>query len=181
MSYIWRQKIYIAGNAKMIIADKFVMLNMPKTGSSFARKAIKQVYKNRRDSTWYGKYLGKLGMNAPGYSELFLKNKRGALNQHGHFFEVPPQYKNKVIVSVVRNPYQRAYSGYRFGFWKQSCEEYPWVRDIFPTFPDLTFEEFLEMRRYEMEEKKEQFGIDPKLPVGYQTFRFIQMYFKNPA
>ena len=52
----------------MLITDKFVMINFPKTGSTFARKALMQVHAPSRA----GRILQKLKLARPELEELFM-------------------------------------------------------------------------------------------------------------
>lgn len=82
----------------MLVTDSFVMLNYPKTGSSFARKVIKDLYA-RQPKSWFRRRWCK---------ELILPNIRtcGADDQHGCYSQIPPQYRNREVMSIVRNPFE---------------------------------------------------------------------------
>jgi len=78
----------------MIITDDFVMLNFPKTGSSFAREALKRLYANRNI----------IELMLPKITE---KRYRDRVDQHGTFRQIPLAHKNKPVLSITRNPLSR--------------------------------------------------------------------------
>lgn len=172
----------------MIITDDFVMINFPKTGSSFARAAIKKLY-SRRCSIGR-KVLSSIGLCNPGYIELMLPNinnsthkfrHRHAKGQHGHVSQIPEKYRDRPVVSIVRNPFSRYISGYQFKWW----EKYPpqsddVIFDKYPHFPNLSFEEFYNMK-HEFGRENRLRGIEPKIELGIYSIQFIQFYCRHPA
>jgi hypothetical protein len=171
----------------MIVTNDFVMLNLPKTGSSFARAVIKEIYEHRQSSkNEIIKALQRLIFKQPSYfSELMLPNIRVSgiekpANQHGTFSQIPPKYLNREIVSIVRNPYSRFMSSYEFREW----EKYPlipesFLAEHFPHFPSLSVDDYVRLE--ELQVIHGMFGGNiPKANVGNQTVQFIQMFFRNP-
>ena len=172
----------------MIITDDFVMINFPKTGSSFARAAIKKLY-SRRCST-VRKVLSSIGLCNPGYIELMLPNinnsthkfmHKHAKGQHGHVSQIPEKYRDRPVVSIVRNPFSRYISGYQFKWW----EKYPpqsddVIFDKYPHFPNLSFDEFYSMK-HEFGRKNRLRGIEPKVELGIYSIQFIQFYCRHPT
>lgn len=159
----------------MIITDKFVMLNYPKTGSSFTREILKQVHHTY--DNWPSKILSRLGsMNKPSMTELMVSKGRGVTNsQHGNYRQIPEEHRHKKIASVVRNPLQRYISEYLYGWWKKNSQGFRnEINEKFHGFPDLNFPEYFEM--ISMSAAAES-GRD----VGYETIRFIKFYFRDPS
>lgn len=137
----------------MIISNDFVLLNLPKTGSTYVRKVLKKIYNKR---------------------------VRKKLNPHGIYDQIPLKHKNKKIVSVVRNPYERLLSGFEFGFWQEN----PAIEQIeidkhFPNFPDLDINEYIDylilVSELSYVEKPEN------LKIGPMSLQFIYFFFKNPT
>lgn len=171
----------------MIITDQFVMLNLPKTGSTFAREAMKQLYKNRfRQLPLKRKIAIKSRLSEPLLQELEILNvkfKQG-LNRrrdpHGTYQEIPDKYKNRVIFSIVRNPYQRLLSAYEYRHWAR----WPILpNDVlaqhFPNFPKLSINEYVKMGKMSTAYRSGFEGKD--VHIGAASIQFIQMFFKDPV
>lgn len=170
----------------MIITDRFVVLNMPKTGSTFVRTALRELrHAQLARRSPLARLLDRCGIAmAPKLRELRLPNIRErsghSTDQHGIWGQIPSRHRAKPVVSVVRNPYDRLLSLYGFRWWVEHPPlDEARLRGLFPTYPELTLEEFLEMRGLELRE-----GWIPHIPlqaeVGPQTVRFIQMFFRDP-
>ena len=169
----------------MIITDQFVMLNLPKTGSSFARKAIKLLYKNRFDKLTLSRKLTiKLKLSKPLLCEYILPNIRikGVKrhpDHHGTYCQIPEKHKQKKIFSIARNPYDRLLSAYEFKGWARNPPiSKELIAKLFPQFPELSLNEFLEMSR--MTVKQELRDRTQHVCIGPQSVQFIFMFFKNP-
>jgi hypothetical protein len=80
------------------------MLNFPKTGSSFAREAIRQLYS--KQESYVRKTLSSLGLWKPGITELMMPkideaNTYGIEDQHGTLRQIPLKHRNKQIMSIT--------------------------------------------------------------------------------
>jgi len=172
----------------MIITNDFVMINFPKTGSSFAREVIKKVYGQK--SSLVHKALFSVGLRNSGYIELMLPNIHNATHkfrgkhakgQHGLLSQIPEKYKGKPVVSIVRNPFSRYVSGYQFKWWeKYPPESEEVIAKKYPHFPDLSFQEFYDMM-HDFGRKNRLKGVKPKIDLGIYTIQFIQFFFDNPT
>ena len=167
----------------MIITNNFVLLNFPKTGSSFVRTVIKKIYKNRMNKNKVNKFLTKYKIRHIGYEELYMEypDLPNYKDQHGCYYQIPNKHKIKPILSVIRNPYSRLESLFRFKWW----EKYPfieagWIRKYCPNFPELSFDEYLHMTNIITDETKIKYGINSNLKIGDQSIQFIRMFFKKP-
>lgn len=170
----------------MIITDHFVMLNFPKTGSSFVRTVLKKVHGYDTLSNRVRRTLSL--PDSSGMKELRLPNIGQAValdnrrDQHGTYRQIPQQDQDKTIVTVIRNPFDRYTSTYLFGFWKEKFPAIVPDSELFrrfPTFPDLTFAEYYELiHRYARENKLN--GATPDADLGNHTVHFVQFYFPNP-
>ncbi|MFG0329501.1 MAG: hypothetical protein ACF8PN_06320 [Phycisphaerales bacterium] len=170
----------------MIITPEFVLVNFPKTGSTFARVMLSEIDR-RRDQGRIAGLRRTLGLGRPFYRELMLPNlrregRRRHRSQHGTVAQIPERYRDRPVVCVVRNPFDRYVSQFRFGHWKHrpSTPQRDEIRDHFPAFPDLSFEQFLEFceferRRYRMAE------VSPRSVFGLQTAQFVRMVALRPA
>jgi len=170
----------------MIVTDNFVMLNFPKTGSTFTRKAIDKVFEHDKSLM---RFLVRMGLIAKPYKELWLPNIYNNTvdnsSQHGCYRLIPEEDKNKTVATIIRNPYGRYVSSYLYEWWKSHPPvEESKIKIDYPTFPDLSFEQYYEMiHKYSRDgyynngdrninEHKHYFGI--------YTLLFIQFYSKKP-
>ena len=161
----------------MLITNDFVMLNFPKTGSSFARDVIKRLYDNRPSISNGKMSPAVIGLTLSKIDEI---NDYGIRDQHGTFRQIPSEHLHKPILSVMRNPISRYESTYFFRWW----EKYPpssqsEIMKRYPGFPQLSFDEYYEMMHIYGRENRLQ-GITPKIDLGLMTIQFIQFYFKDP-
>jgi len=151
------------------------MLNFPKTGSSFSRKIIKRVYANA--------LIDKPNSNLM-CEELILPNIRnkvtqGNLDHHGTFSQIPQKYRNRIVVSIIRNPLDRFLSLFMFGAWKQSPPiPNTEIKKQFPNFPNLEIDDFIKMQSQSI---KYRLGFDiGKVEIGIQSIQLVQMFFEKP-
>lgn len=166
----------------MIITKDFIILNLPKTGSSFVRQVIKEIYYSRRNKNLFTKVVHKLKLKQVGFREVFVAHPiiPNYKDQHGCLDQIPDGNKGKVILSVVRDPYNRLESFYKFRWWVQNPSiEKKQIENHFPDFPNLTFEQYLKMQALKNDKIKLQCGISPDLKIGNQSIQFIRFYFKN--
>ena len=169
----------------MIITDRFVVLNYPRTGSTFVRKAFAELA--RRRSTVWSRIATRLRMRAPAFRELLLpilrtdsaaREKRRS--QHGAYSQIPTAHRNKIVVSVARHPLDRAVSLFEHGFWRDQPPADPGVvREQLPAFPDLDFAGYLELqRRFDLPNVLR--GVPLRAHVGPQTIHFVRFYHPDP-
>jgi len=169
----------------MIVTNEFVMLNLPKTGSTFARQVLKSLYKTRYNKLPFAKKMAiKLKINKPLLQEFILPNIRikkvkRRRDQHGTYQQIPAKYKQREIFSIVRNPYERLLSVYEYKEWvKNPPISRELIAQFFPRFPKLSLDEFIEMSRMIVEQELE--SKSKRVRIGPQSLQFIYMYFKNP-
>jgi hypothetical protein len=105
------------------------------------------------------------------------------VKKHGSSRHVPPPFRHLPLVSTLRNPFDRYVSTYEFGWWKKEDRWRPtWLAGMkseFPQYPDLSFEEFVEMSKY-----LDRFSVcdRPAAPtVGLQTRELIHFFCQNSA
>lgn len=166
----------------MIVTDHFVLLNYPKTGSSFARKIIKEAFQNRLNmSGIFNRLRVSLGLAKNPCLELllpnYLANRPESKHQHGVYSQIPNQYLDRPIYSVMRNPYEKFLSGYEYKFYaKKPRLPIAILKDQFPKFPELSLDEYVVMMKMinENDRRSESFS------VGVYTQQFIKMFFKHP-
>ena len=167
----------------MIITDRFVMLNFPKTGSSFARDVLREVHQY---DTWRNRLRRRLPFASPSMIELCLPKldrrfPKGLRDQHGTYKQIPPAHMHKPVVSITRNPFDRYVSAYLYGWWK-TVPHAPeaQLREKYPHFPHLSFREFYEMINHFGRANLLQ-DVTPRTDLGFHSLQFIQFYFRDPA
>lgn len=170
----------------MIITNEFVLLNLPKTGSTFSRTVLKKIFNERYKKLPASEKIKiRLRLSPPLFKELILPNikvdylKKQKKDQHGTYSQIPDKYKDKTIVTIIRNPYERFISFYYWASWKKKIDlTKAGMDNMFPNFPDLSMDEFADFQKYIAKKRKKQpFG---NAQIGSQSIQFIQMYFKNP-
>lgn len=170
----------------MIITDDFIMLNIPKTASSFARKVIKEAYGVNNQSL-FEKISQMIGFKKAPIKELILPNIKLSYlprkDQHGTYDQIPKKYKNsnREIISVIRNPFSAYVSRYTFQSWKKS--EAPNIetikRDYFNHYPDLTFKEFLDLTIINQSYRLQGVPLKKGVKLGGLSLQFMQMFCRN--
>ena len=168
----------------MIITDDFVALNLPKTGSTYLRSAVRRAHRERLGLLRYVAF--KLGLiTKPDFRELLLPHIDDTSNpelrdQHGTYRQIPVEHRDKKILTVVRNPLDRLVSVYRFAWWKTHPPgDETAIREAYPNFPDLSFAEFVDLfNTFAVADRLK--GLQTKMEIGIQTIQFVQFYFPEP-
>lgn len=161
----------------MIIADKFVFLHYPKTGGLFIADVLKKLHIRIK--------FKKFFINAPLCKELMLPNVKrihgaNVYNRHGTYDQIPEEYKDRPIISCIRNPFDYYVSIYEFRNWEEwHLIKMPQIKEHFPSFPDLSFKEYLYF--YNDFDIKSRIHSDLlNIDIGAMTYSFIQFFFKDP-
>ncbi|MFD0864087.1 sulfotransferase domain-containing protein [Sungkyunkwania multivorans] len=167
----------------MIITDDFVMINFPKTGSTFVRSVLHQIHHAR---VHHKSPLRRLLSKDPEFVNLKLPNirttsfRKGLEDEHGICYQIPEEHRQKKIVSVKRDLFDRIVSSYEYMDWKKA----PWIsegeiKERFPNYPNLGFEDYVHLliEHNPLEVHPE---INRKLPIGPLSSFFILFYFKEP-
>lgn len=170
----------------MLITNDFIMLNIPKTASTFARKVIKQVYRGEEESKLV-KGFRKLGIELSPVKELLLPDIRMSywdrVDQHGIVDQIPEKYLNseRQIMSIIRNPFSAWVSRYTFESWKRTPN--PDWKEIkenhFPNYPDLSFDEYIRYTEFNKKYSLEGITLKKGVVLGGLSIQFIQMFCKN--
>jgi len=173
----------------MIITDDFVYIHYPKTGGTFVTKVLQELYQYKKRYRYLGTLLPKIiRSKVLQYAEIRYRvqgfNYR---NVHGTCREIPQEHRDKPILATIRNPYDRYVSHYEFGWWKTHAEEefefytVKEIKDKYPNFPDLDFEEYLNLWNATwLPEKMKKINFQSNESFGIETLDFIQFFFKNP-
>jgi len=150
----------------MILTDEFVYIHQPKTGGTFVTRVLERLYQD---------------------------GDRGRLvntHKHGSCSDIPDAWRDKPLITTIRNPYDRYVSQYRFAWWRRYPDLYcgeAAMREMFPHYPELSFDEFLQLAntrfvgRHQSKDTgfhNTHFGGDRRL--GWHTEQFVRFYCVNP-
>ena len=104
----------------MIITDSFVFLNYPKTGSTFVREALSELYKKKQKKRWpWSRNKRYFEMyEAPDVREM-SQQRYGNPNPHGTYWQIPERAQHLPVYSVFRDPFRRVPSLYHYADWKK--------------------------------------------------------------
>ena len=168
----------------MLITDQFVMLNFPKTGTTFVRDVLVRIHEQRAGGNVLRKLCGKpAGIQKIEVPNIDASHKRGAMTAHGTFRQIPEAHRHKKVVSITRDPVSRYTSLYLFQVRKKQLRHPPaeaeLLKQSFPSFPDLSFAEYYDMiQQFGCEGLLK--GIKPKVELGSHSIKFIPFYFRDP-
>jgi hypothetical protein len=174
--------------AAVIITTTFVMLNNPKTGSSFARTVLKEIHTRRTKAAWWKRLSARAAGRQALMRELLLPDMEydGRLSDrsrsyHGSYAQIPARYRGREVVSITRNPYLLFASHYEFRWWAEHPPIDPEVlARHFPRFPNLSIDEFVDFSN--MRVAHGPFGDRlTDLEIGDLTLYFVKMFFRDPA
>jgi hypothetical protein len=136
----------------MIITDSFVFLNYPKTGSTFVREALSELYKKKQKKRWpwsQNKRCFKM-YNAPNVRDV-SPQRVGTPNPHGTYWQIPERARHLPVYSVFRDPFRRVASLYHYADWMREealFDDLEVIQEKFPMFPKLDITEFLDYMRF---------------------------------
>lgn len=153
----------------MIVTDRLVFVHMPKTGGTFVRKVLEELYGVAPAPR--GRLARLLRRLRPRRRPPFHQ-----LRKHGACREIPPEAAHLPILGCVRNPLDRYVSQYTFGWWRTHPEEFPGIAEH-PSFPELTFTEFVELAM-ERFARHDHPRVDPSL--GWHTVQLVEWYGLDP-
>ena len=170
----------------MILTDQFVYLHFPKTGGTFVTSMLARLYEGRssiakrwisrkRASGWAGrKYKRLVDRGAYGYLDVL---------KHGTCREIPESHRDKPVIACVRNPYDRQVSQYEFRWWARfpdSLGDPDVLRQKMPHFPDLSFDDYMELVRTEFRPDLENPSDPEERRAGMQTKQIVDGFFHEP-
>jgi hypothetical protein len=161
----------------MLLTDDFVYIHMPKTGGTFVTEVIDRLYEREtgESESLLARAKSLLGRKVLTYVET---------RKHGTCSQIPRSHRGKMILATVRNPYDRYVSEYEFGWWRTHPDAWNGIaekaRGIFSNYPDLTFEEFVQMANT-LFPLLDNSNFIPERRIGYQTEIFVRYFMKDPA
>lgn len=155
----------------MISTDRFVYIHLPKTGGTFVTSVLERL-------------KDLLGARVPWHYSPRTAFIPSPL-KHGGARDIPRRDRAKPVLTTIRNPYDMYVSEYEFGWWKR--KEYPryfrrrvrGFRELYPDYPDLTFERFLRLWNHAFCRGRHK-DFDAPGTVGWLTHNFIEFYLPKP-
>jgi hypothetical protein len=184
----------------MLLTDRFTYIHEPKTGGTFVTYVLRELHGGETYIPPSRRIRAGLRVRAPTACFVVERSRAspslhdGAVtpygtlyrwNDHGTCNEIPQPWRSKAIVGSVRNPLQTYVSGYLFGWWKRP--EYlrlyhrriPGFQQRFPTFPELSFDEYLEVL-HEAWAAWPGHSLHDTDAIGFQSERFLRYYVRPP-
>lgn len=172
----------------MIITDEFILLNLPKTGSTFARTCLFEVHKKiNRDIFFRLKNWGKkkqiIELKMPNIRDY---NPNLKPDQHGTYTQIPSNYltNNRDVVAIIRNPFEGYVSRYKFKWYERvdyTDDQRKIIMDKYPSFPNFSFDEYCSFENEFIKSNiEEKYHLKIQSEVGVLSAQFIQMFSKNP-
>lgn len=159
----------------MIITENFVFLHHAKTGGTFITEVLRKLNRNLSRQ----KNLGKQTLIELMNPNTIRVNSRNRLTVHGTYEQIPEEYRERSILSCIRNPFDRYVSLYEYRQWQRKAfTNQKIISDKFPEFPNLSFEryiEFVNMIDLPQRPHYDKLSVD----IGLQSYGFIQMFAKN--
>ena len=152
----------------MIGTNRFVFVHQPKTGGTFVTSVLWKLQS----------VLETEELKGEGF--LFFRPKV----KHGTCREIPGSHRDRPILGIVRNPYDRYVSQYEFKWWQRTeylryFRRVPGFESRFPSYPDITFSEYLELVNEVFSESR-RFDWNSDEGFGHQTAQFLDFYSGRP-
>ena len=98
----------------------------------------------------------------------------------GNTNKLPKKHREKIILSIIRNPFSRIVSSYFFKWWQNNLPtDKKSILKFYPNFPDLSFDEYYKYYT-QFYSINHLHGIIPKIEIGTLSLFFIQFFAKNP-
>ena len=170
----------------MIVTKDLIIINFPKTGSTFVREVMKKIHSHsliNKLLRFNEKYRYQVLM----LPQIRTFNKRyNKPTEHGLYSQIDAELlKNKQVVSVKRNLFDYFISLYLYGDWKKSEAlnfNEDKIRQSFSEFPRLTFEEYIKFNyQYPFYFNNPQLKNPKKIQnlLGPASVQFVFFYFKK--
>ena len=158
----------------MINTGKFIFIHLPKTGGTFVSEIINKMVSKK--SFFYKSPLKYERI----WKDIHKPNSYDIYGPHGTCEQIAPEHKDLPIVSVFRDPFDRYVSLFKFAWWKKQPEIDPeLIKKHYPNYPELSFEEYLEMKN-ELTIQTSTKGRLKSEISGFLTLQFIRYFCKNP-
>lgn len=168
----------------MLLTKDFIVLNIPKTGSTFVRHCVKKLFHSKRHRgifRFVPNIFNKFQIEELQSPNIKIRNDLKYQDQHGCYIQIPKKHKTKLILINYRDPLERFVSLYNSQHWRvRNFVPIEIVSKKIPSFPDLNISEYFEYQQLNKIYARLG-GIIPNANIGNQSIQFIQMVFKNPS
>lgn len=166
----------------MFVTNHFVFLHMPKTGGTFVTTLLERIHQARGQPVQTvrlapGRPPPPSALSPDGAVRLMFPTRY----QHGTRRDIPDCYRDRPVVSSVRNPYDRYVSQFEFAWWRRLPEMFgpvDLVRRAYPDYPDLRFEEFVRLSN--TASITHRCGLHPERTPGFHTQQCAEYFFADP-
>lgn len=157
----------------MIVTNDFVFIGLPKTGTTFVREILGNIYEGKNSKY---EVLQSFDLDQK-YSFNSVKKK----SFHSRCDQIPIEHKDKQIVSIIRNPFDLYISHYEFGAWKrQPPQPLKLLNQMYGNYFEMSFKNYV----YMLNDRKILNSVYPPFnflsEVGNLSHQLIQFYFTNP-
>lgn len=171
----------------MLVTNQFIIINTPKTGSTFLTQNIYKIINKRLSNlSFFERALIKLGYRKDYYFFDEIKThdmfKIYSDSKHGPYTAIPEKYRDKKIYTVIREPFAMFKSRYQFDsrlkrpVW--TTEEH---QQKFEKLNNLNIDEYIELVKFNIDTRYKDKGLIPKdCNIGIMTIQFIHLFFKEP-
>ena len=173
----------------MLVSEDFIMISLPKTGSSFVRSVIKKVHSNMKKDM---RYVFSTNRKDLKLKEIYLENVRtdykvSDKNQHGTYSQIPKNLLSghREVVSAVRSPIEAYLSRYFFQSYKWVAKHNPdfdkLMKGKLPLFPEVSFEDYMFTITSTLTKVGlNRYNVSENLNLGLLSFQFIQFFSFDP-
>lgn len=162
----------------MIITKDFVVLNFPKTGSTYIRTCLKSIYK--KNSVFNRIFNNRKIYEDLHFSKIYGNTLEKYKDQHAVFSQIPQKHIHKPIITIVRNPIGRVVSSFHYAWWKtHHLYDLKAIKKKYPSYPELdliTFAKFLNDADLAPDNLLKPYAN----VLGYNTRLFLIFYSAKP-
>ena len=162
-----------------------VLLNYPRTGSTWARGVLRRLHGVEHNAL--ARPLAGTRVGWRGFHELMLPIDRTATarraqrrSQHGCWRQIPGWAADRQVVSVGRHPLAYLHSAFGHGFWRtHPAAPVDAIRARLPAFPDVDLAGYLDyLEQFALPDVLQ--GAAPRAAVGPLTAHFLRFFHPRP-
>ena len=162
-----------------------VLLNYPRTGSTWMRGVLRRLHGVEHNVL--ARPLAGTRVGWRGFHELKLPIDRTATarsaqrrSQHGCWRQIPAWAGERQVVSVGRHPLAYLHSAFHHGYWRTSpAAPADTIRARLPAFPDLDLAGYLDyLEQFALPDVLQ--GAEPRAEIGALTAHFLRFFHPRP-